>query len=129
MIPTEIKTNAFYSHTDEYAWQRSHIANAIRALANHGYSILGGEVWIVENGKILAAPLLLSGKNAVIGWITKEKEKMETWEQFAQRTAKESLASIESLNAEEEIMPELRSKVYYNLSFVDEREYSETRVR
>jgi hypothetical protein len=128
MLPEQIRANAFYSHTDEYAWQRSYIADTVEALANHGYAILGGEVWIVENGRILAAPPLRSGENSVIGWDTKEKEEAETWDQFVLRTAKETLAVIESLDAEEEVMPEVRNKVYYNLTFTNEQEYAELRV-
>ena len=128
MLPEQIKANTFYSHTDEYAWQRSYVADAVEALANHDYAILGGEVWIVENGQILAVPRLRSGENSVIGWDTKEKEETETWNQFVLRTAKEALAAIESLDAEEEVMPEVRSKVYYNLTFTNEQEYAELRV-
>jgi hypothetical protein len=89
---------------------------------------LGGEVWIVEGSEILALPPLRSGGNAVIGWDTADKDSGESWNQFVERTANESLVAIESLNAENEVLPEAALKVFYNLTFVKEEEYPELLV-
>jgi hypothetical protein len=128
MSPEQIKATAFHSQSDEYAWQRPHIAKAIEALADQGCAILGGEVWIVKGSDILALPPLRSGGNAVIGWDITDKESDEGWNQFVERTAKESLAAIESLNAENEVLPEAAPNVFYNLTFVKEEEYSKLLV-
>jgi hypothetical protein len=128
MISEQIKATAFHSQGDEYAWQRPHIASAIEALTDQGYAILGGEVWIVEGDDILAMPPLRSGGSAVIGWDTADKDIGESWNQFVERTAKESLVAIDSLNAENEVLPEVAPKVFYNLTFVTEQEYAELLV-
>src|SRR5215212_3592264 len=98
MLLSEITAKAFHSQTDEYAWQRADALAAIKALANNSLAILGGEVWIVQNNEILALPPLKTGSNAVIGRDTREKSGEETWKEFVERTAREAVAAIESLN-------------------------------
>jgi hypothetical protein len=124
MLPTEITAKAFHSQSDEYAWQRADVLAAIEAISSNALAVLGGEVWIIQRNEILALPPLKTGGNAVIGWDTREKAKTETWEEFVDRTAQETIAAIDSLKAEDEVKTELADKVYYNIVFVNEAEYA-----
>jgi hypothetical protein len=109
---------AFRAPNGELAWPRAYVAEAVDALRLGGFAILGGEVWVVIDGKIDAQPRLKDGQTAVISWDTRGRDTKEPWARYVARAASETLSAIRSIGAEDAVAPELRDKVFYNFSFV-----------
>lgn len=122
-LPEKAKEAIFNTLGEEYAWKRADIADVVEALTEENYAILGGEAWLVENGSVWGMLPLRSGGTALFAWDA-DKQASETWQQFVQRAAKETLSWIEKSNADEEIPIEKREFVCYNLTYVTEQEFS-----
>ncbi|MDQ3633108.1 MAG: Imm40 family immunity protein [Acidobacteriota bacterium] len=123
-LPEKAKETIFHTSGEEYAWKRDDVADVVESLTEEDYGILGGEAWIVENGSVWGILPLRSGGTAVFAWDT-DKRALETWKQFVQRAAKETLSWIEKLNTEDDVPPEKSAFVCYNLTYVTEKEYLE----
>ena len=125
MIPNTILQTAFKYGNEEYAWLKKDVAEALTALSENGYAMLGGELWIVKYSKIYGLLPCKDGSSGCFHWNTQEKQPNESWSEYCGRTATESLELISGLNVESCVLPELIDYVYYNLCFVTESEYAE----
>ena len=123
-LPEKAKETIFHTSGEEYAWKRADIPDVVEALAEEDYAILGGEAWTVENGVICPTVPMPDGNSAIFVWDT-EKRAFETWKQFVQRAAKETVSFIDKYNTEDEVPPEESAFVCYNLTYVTEKEYLE----
>ena len=117
-IDPALLARAFRAPNGELAWSSVDVWEAIDTLQRSDLAILGGEVWAVSGGNLLAMPRLASGQSAVIAWGTDERRAEEAWPEFVARTAAESRSRIRAMNPEEAVAPELREKLYYNFCYV-----------
>ena len=122
-----VDDNAFEAPNGELAWLASYVFVAIETIRQDNLAILGGEVWVVINGAVRAMPPLADGGTAVIAWNTNKPASNESWREFVDRAAKETVLAIKKISAEETVAREVRDKVYYNLCYVSEAEYKELR--
>jgi hypothetical protein len=117
-FPKELEDVAFRSANGEYAWQRSEALAAVRVLAAAGRAVLGGELWLVEDGQLWAALPQQSGPPAVYSWETHRRPN-ESWSTYVERALAEALSAIETLPAGAEVRMRPHAKVYYNLTWAD----------
>ena len=125
MIPNTIQQTVYKYGSEEYSWLKKDVAEALTALSENGYAILGGEAWIVKYRKIYGLLPCKDGSSGCFHWDTQEKQLNESWSEFCGHTAAESLESIRGFDAESYVLTELIDYIYYNLCFVTESEYAE----
>jgi hypothetical protein len=117
LFPRELEDSAFRSADGEYAWQRSEALAAVRALADKGRAVLGGELWLVRDGEVWGVLPQHSGPPAVYAWET-ERRPNEAWSAYVARASVEALSAIQALPGEAEVAAPPKAKVYYNLTWV-----------
>ncbi len=117
LFPQELEDSAFRSADGEYAWQRVDALAAVRALADTGRAVLGGELWLVRDGEVWGVVPQHSGPPAVYAWET-ERRANEAWSAYVARACVEALAAIQALPGEAEVAAPPTAKVYYNLTWV-----------
>lgn len=106
---------------EEYAWRREDAKQAARELAASGRAILGGELWLVHNGKIWGVLPQEEGPPAVYHWES-ERRDSEPWPDYVTRSCSETLAAIAELPAIGEVDLPQGADIYYNLMWVSEHE-------
>ncbi len=116
---------AFRASNGEYAWQRQDIAAAVHELMDSDLAVLGGEIWVIANGQIHACPPV-EGVGTVIHWGC-ERKPGETWKDFVHRAGAYTLEAINDLgkDAEAEIDMPVDGRVFYNLAWCTESEFSD----
>ncbi|MBF5041597.1 hypothetical protein FGE12_04300 [Aggregicoccus sp. 17bor-14] len=128
MLPPSLLGTAFVSTSQEYAWRKAELPRAVRELADASLLILGGEAWIAEDGHFLGLLPTLDGQSCVIHWETEVPPALPWREQVAQ-AAEQTLRIIPGLDAEEEVVPEYRDLIWYNVTFCNEEEYGALQLR
>jgi len=124
-LPETVTATAFQSKNGEYAWPRKHITEALHEIVKIEQAILGGEVWVVRDGKIRGLiPDVAGGPPAVWGWTTLSKQQEESWHEFCHRTLKESVEAIESMKVEENSRADVRDYLFFNVTYITESEYT-----
>lgn len=128
-VPPEWRSRAFVARNGELAWKRDDALEVLSVLVDRGLAILGGEVWAVTaTGQIWGAlPQEADGVGAVYHWETSPSwvPRAETWLEFCERGASVSARAIRNLPPEGEVRTDLRSILYYNLTFVTRCHYVE----
>jgi len=118
-LPKEIILSAFVSTDGEYAWQRPHIFAALRAIAETGQAILGGDVWTVENGEICS---LFPNTKGVRMWNTRPQKPDELWFDYCQHTCNESIGEIEKTQLENEVNQEFQQYIFYYPAYIEQND-------
>jgi hypothetical protein len=121
-LPSSVLARAYVSPgAGEFAWRRVDVPDAVRAIAAANCAILGGEVWLVldprENWTGLI-PRRDGGPYDVWTWDTTPQRKGESWEIFRDRSAAETIASIQAMAVEEEAHPDIVPSLWFNISYV-----------
>jgi hypothetical protein len=121
-LPSEVLSKAYVSPgAGEFAWKRADLPEALRAIVDSGHAILGGEVWVVEspdcnwNGLV---PSRDGSPPGVWGWDTLEQRPNETWRTYCERTLRESLEAVSSINVEDEAAQAVVPKLWFNVTSV-----------
>src|SRR5262245_21243878 len=118
-LPQEWRDRAFRARNGELGWQRDDALRVSPRPAARRLAVLGGEVWHVDDrGRILAGiPLKDEGPAAVFHWEVEPEwdQKTEAWSRFCVRAAEYSASAILGMHPEEEVRPDLRSGLLYNL--------------
>jgi hypothetical protein len=132
-----VRNKAIISSNNELAWKRRDVGEAITELIDNGYAILGGDVWAITsrqkghtplshiNSREIAVGIIKGqdGRDYVFDWHS-DKVQSESWADYVKRTGDETFAAIEKLNAESVVDDEFKSNIYYNLVYVDERQFA-----
>jgi hypothetical protein len=117
----ELEAAAFRTSGGEYAWRKTDALRAARALADAGYAILGGELWLVRGSEVCGVLPQHSGPSAVYHWKS-ERKSSESWPDFVARAQSESASAIDALPPDGEVNAPSGAEVYYNLTWVSEQE-------
>lgn len=121
----ELVSRAHQAQNGEYAWTRSDVGAAVAQLVAAGEAILGGEVWVVTEGRTIVTIIPNhTGADSVYHWAVPDQGWSESWSDFVRRTATVTLDAIERLRAEEDVRADLASFVRYNLTYVDQVGYA-----
>ena len=115
---------AFRSHSDEYAWRPLEALTAVSELEAAAEVILGGEVWLVQDGSICAMVPTPDGPPAVIHWEVSARTSGESWHAFVTRAAAHARAAISDIAANGVSSCVPSELVYVNLTWDSEAEYS-----
>ena len=126
MFPEDLKNAAFRAVNGEYGWTRAQVAPVVEILRGKQLAILGGELWWVLDGSASWNGVIpqRSGPDAVYTWETKRRRK-EPWARFVARCASDTLAAVDDWPAPEDLPADLPGRILYNLTWVDEAEYSQ----
>lgn len=122
-LPETIAALAFHASNGDYAWRRADLPTVVKALAEHHYAVVSGEVWVVEGNLFCTLSPSKFGGWAIIAWEAPERATQETWDHFAHRAAEETWNLVSSLNPEDCVTPEVADKLYYHICFADEGNY------
>jgi len=118
----------------ELAWNKDDISSAITELIAANYAVLGGEVWLAVRKAEIPPLTQLNDKRFILGLIKgkdgkdyvfhwdSEKKANETWSEYVKRSGQEALSHIRKMNVEDFVSPELAGSVYYNLTYINEKE-------
>ena len=118
-LPAEIVSSAIIVANGEYAWQRSHIFTALRAITEKGQAILGGDIWVVKDGKTYG---VFSKKVGMRLWDISPYKDDELWSDYCRRTCDESILEIEKTQIEDAVDEESRQYLFYNPAFIEQND-------
>ena|ERR1039458_8855907 len=125
-IPQDLADAAFYAGNGEAAWPPSVAAKAAKWLGDHGYAVLGTELWVVKPDRtIIILPLGLSELPEVHG-NTVNRDNGETWSSFTRRAAAETFVYLSLFNPGD-IVEE--GDLRFNITWVKEAEFEQLRAR
>jgi len=125
MFPEELKNAAFRAVNGEYGWTRSQVPPVVEILRGKQLAILGGELWWVLEGNSWNGVIpQRSGPDTVYTWETKRRRK-ERWSGFVARCASDTLVAVNRWPPPEDLPVDLPGQILYNLTWVDEAEYSQ----
>ena len=129
MFPPELERDAFHATNGELGWSRLQIPAVVEVLRSHGLGILGGELWWVQEGSRDWVGLIpqRDGPPAVYPWETK-REPGESWLDFVDRAAAETLAAVRRWPAPGDLPNELGRRILYNLTWTSEEEFDNLRT-
>ena len=119
-FPPELASLAFSSR-DEVAWSLNHAVLAVEWFGQHGYAVLGTELWVVQTGGIQSLPLGHDGMRGVYG-STVNRQKDEAWSSFVVRSTAETLAYLQAFNPSD--IAE-KGQLYFNVAWVSESRFNE----
>ena len=126
-ISKELLALAHHS-ANELAWQRTVVACVIDALADSGYLLLGGEVWIVDdNGHItVTIPQMSSPIPGIYAWsyVPSEPNVQEHWRDECAKSAAYNKQVIYTLSPEQDTIEQFQHHIWYNLCYVDQDEHT-----
>jgi len=119
-FPQDLASAAFFANNGEAAWPPEIAVSVTRWLGEHGYAVLGTELWVIKaNGTICSLPLGNSGLPEVQG-NTVNRATGETWDMFTRRAVVETSNYLRSFDpAEIHEAAELR----FNITWASEREF------
>jgi hypothetical protein len=132
---------AISSPYGELAWKKEYVFQAIDELVDNGYAILGGDLWAVVTKDLnlstltqidserIAVGIIKGkyGKDYIYNWYS-EKKTNESWDDYVVRTKIETIDSIEKMDAENTVAKEFENCIYYNLVFVDKKEFEKLKT-
>lgn len=119
-FPPELARLAF-SSGDEVAWSLNNAALAVEWFGQHGYAVLGTELWVVQTGGIQSLPLGQDGMRGVYG-STVKRQKDEAWSSFVVRSTAQTLAYLQAFNPSD--IAE-KGQLYFNVAWVSESRFNE----
>ena len=121
----------------ELAWNKDDVASPIAELIAANFAVLGGEVWLAVRKAEIPPLTQLNDKRFILGLIKGkdgkdyvfhwdcEKKANETWSEYVKRSGQEALSHIREMNVEDFVSLELAGAVYYNLTYINEKEWGE----
>jgi hypothetical protein len=118
-LPSGIVSSAFVLPNGEYAWQRSQIFTALRAIADSDQAILGGDVWVVKDGKTYG---VFSDEQGMRMWDTLPYKANESWADYCIRTFDESIREIEKTPLENAVGKDAQQYIFYNPAFIEQND-------
>lgn len=128
-FPQDLLSLAYRSSNGELAWPRAALEEALQILAASGYAVLGVEVWLLRgNGSWTGIiPQAKGGPPGVYSWAFQKslRRGAETWSEFCHRAANHALIVIHTSNVLEDVTPDLRERIRYNLSYLSREEYEQ----
>jgi hypothetical protein len=123
-FPSVLRVAAFAAG-DEVAWPPMHAAVAVDWFAEHGYAVLGTELWLLKDGAIQSLPMGLSGMREVHG-NTVNRGNEEPWRSFVARAGAETRTYLQAFNPPDIVE---RGQLVFNVVWVSEVEFRNLSVR
>lgn len=121
-FPADLEAAAFRANA-EYAWRPQSARRAVNHLAQSGFAILGGELWMVIEDAIYPVIPALAGPPIVWTWSC-DRQPDEPWLNYVTRSAKAAGDAIGDFSVEE-VKQLDGAEFYFNLSWASETRYAE----
>ena len=115
---------AYRSKSGEYAWHPRDALQAVSELEAADKVVLGGEVWLVQEGHIYGMVPMPEGPPAVVHWEVSPRAPAEPWRAYTSRAAAHARAAIADLLCNGVSPCVATESVYINLTWESEDEYS-----
>jgi hypothetical protein len=111
---------AFFATNGEAAWPPLAAADVALWLSEHGYGVLGTELWVIKPGdKICTLPTGPSGQFEVHGNVV-NRHKGESWMSFVRRAAGETSEYLTSFIATD---IKEHGDIRFNITWTSEEEF------
>jgi hypothetical protein len=104
---------------DEAAWPPMRAAAVVDWLGNHGYAVLGAELWLLKGAAIQSLRIGLSGMREVHG-NTVHRENGEPWSSFVTRAAEETRTYLQLFKLSDIVED---GELYFNVVWVSEADF------
>jgi hypothetical protein len=114
-FPEELAANAFVNG-EEVAWVQQDCLATIDWLSKNGYAVLGFELWLPEDGGICTAISTKAGPAIYVS--SCDPMKGESWDDYVQRSARETAERIGGFRWPEDSLEQPRP-AYFNLTWAD----------
>jgi hypothetical protein len=114
-FPKQLAAVAFVNG-QETAWEQKDCLAAIDWFSNHGYAVLGFELWLPEEGGIRTAISTKAGPAIYV--FSCNRKKHETWGDYVQRFAREATEGVRTFRWFEDALEPPRP-AYFNLTWAD----------
>lgn len=118
-LPQHLTAMAYQARNKELAWKKKDILFVLEELRKLGIAVEHGEVWLIEgNGRWTGLIPYKNAKAKVPGSIYHwevEFKKNEKWEEYLDRSVIESMDAVANLNPEDEVIENIKDRIYYNL--------------
>ena len=118
-LPKEIIEKAFLTENGEFGWRICDIDEALKAIAETGQAILGGDVWAVEDGERVN---LLADIKAFRAWDTGRRQPGEIWPDYCRRTCDESILQLEKIRLDSMADQNHQNNVFFSPVYVEEND-------
>ena len=116
-LPAKFLTGAYHPSLFIYAFKRNVLDKLFEELLQSNIAILGGEVWLVEDGQSFGVIPLRDGSKTVLNWKISSL-KGEEWFDFVGRSVKETLEKITGADLEKKVNTQTRQKIWYHFDFM-----------
>lgn len=103
------------------AWSPNYAVLAVEWFGQHGYAVLGTELWVVQTDGIQSVPLGHDGMRGVYG-NTVNRQKDEAWCSFVVRSTAETRAYLQAFSPSD--IAE-KGQLYFNVAWVSESRFNE----
>lgn len=112
-----LKKVAFRPNPFTYAWKRRSLDKLFKDLSMWNIAIFAGEVWLVEEETVHSLIPMRSGDIKVFRWSITEQSDKEEWADFVERSCKQSLDYVNSIDLEREVQINKKDKIWYHFKF------------
>ena len=113
----QLLLRAFLTPDGKHGFPASDVVSALRANAENGKATIGGELWVVENGKLQEA---FPGVPGLDVWSVSARRPDESWAEYCARARDESLREFGTFDSNLEFSPEQRRLMFYHLQYTEE---------
>ena len=106
-----------------YAWRKKDLPAVLDTLEAEGLAVLGGEIWGIRDAVILGAVPTRCGGTRILAWSAPVKNPETRWPDYVTCCAQHAREAIRRLQAEKEVTPAFRDRLFYHLHFFDADEF------
>jgi len=117
-FPAQLAATAFVSG-EEAAWRPADAIGVVKWFAEHGYAVLGTELWLVQKDSMRSLPIGTSGQREVHG-NTVDRNKNEGWNSFVIRSTTETAAYLRNFNPSD-IME--KGDLHFQVAWINEEDF------
>src|ERR1044072_9115083 len=118
-LPKEIIEKAFVAENGEYGWRAGDIDEALKAIAETGQTILGGDAWGVADGKRVG---VFPGIKAFRVWDTGPRQPGESWFDYCGRTRDESIVQLEKIRSNVPTDQNSQNYLFFSPAYAEEND-------
>ncbi len=118
-LPEIYKKTAYHPSAFVYAWKKKDLEKLFDELNLSNMAILSAEAWLVED-EVITSLIPLQGGDIQVYFVTNKQQDDEEWNDFVNRTTKDTLQIINGWNLEKSVSPQYVHKIWYHFKFQED---------
>lgn len=118
-FPPQLRSTAFVSG-EEVAWRPIDAIAAVEWFGEHGYAVLGTELWLLQDNQIQSLPIGLTGLREVHGNVVDRMNEDDTWDFYVARVAAETLRYLRSFNPADILE---KGDLHFQVTWISKNDY------